>query len=748
MRTWAILTCILFLYFSSSAQKQNNNWCFGTNAGVNFNTNPPSTFTPSLDAREGVATVSDRNTGDLLFYATTRDLYNANYNVMPNGANIGADPIRSSAEGVHVVPFIDDSNKYYVFTLSTWKTVGRLSYSVVDMTLDGGLGDVVAGQKYIPIDSGFTEATVVVDGCKCYWLIVYTRSNAEFYAYQITAAGINTTPVISPSSYTQRSQGISGIKVSPDRTKLSVATYTGTPYSYLALHDFDVATGRVTNGRVIEESAAGYDFMSSEFSPNSEVLYAVMFMSGVYQYDLNQPTTAAIAASKKTIASASLIFGALQMGPDSNIYVAPDGSPYLNRISNANALAPNCVYTQQAIVWSNIFDYCNYGLPQAVVYAANTGGTGKALTSRDTFVCLKEPIVLHNIRPQAKWYEWQDGSTADSFVVTQEGTYWVRTPDSCGYFVDTVVVKTLRDTTTTARDTVICNGEALTLQPRTKKNNATYMWSTGSTSEQITVQQSGNYWVASTEVCAVTIDSIEVAPVDLTVNILGTDTSFCKGDTLLLKADVTPANAIIEWSTGAVQPTTKVWMEGSYTLTARFMGCSVSASKDVSYYPAINIELGNDTQICKDNVYTLPLIQSADYDAKYLWQDGSTGRTFDVTQAGNYHVTVSNQCQTIADSVVITTRNCHLFFPSAFSPNGDGLNDFARLAGDVGAVKGFTLRIYNRWGEAVYQTRDASKGWGGYYKGQKAEVGTYYYIIKYEYNGEEGVLKGDLTLLR
>jgi gliding motility-associated-like protein len=90
----------------------------------------------------------------------------------------------------------------------------------------------------------------------------------------------------------------------------------------------------------------------------------------------------------------------------------------------------------------------------------------------------------------------------------------------------------------------------------------------------------------------------------------------------------------------------------------------------------------------------------------------------------------------------------HLFVPNAFSPNGDGLNDVFKL-GNYGHQGVHAFMIFNRFGEKVYQTMDATKGWDGTYKGQPADAGTYYYDIRIGlFNGTERVLKGDIILMR
>ncbi|MEZ5017118.1 MAG: gliding motility-associated C-terminal domain-containing protein [Flavipsychrobacter sp.] len=746
MRLLSIIVLVLFSLNSSTAQMQNNNWCFGNNAGVSFNGGTLAPFVSNIRTNEGVAAVSHRTTGALLFYTSTAVAYNRNFTAMPNGNGIGTDNAGTCAQGVHIAPYVNDTNKFFVFTMSAYGTNGRLSYSVIDMTLDGGLGDVIAGQKYIPIDSGFSEGMVITEGCKTYWLVAFKRSTADFYAYQITSTGINTTPVISNTAYAYRTAGLATMKVSPDRTTLGIVSYHGTPGTYVGIHDFNPVTGTVTNGRVIDSgNPAG--FYSCEFSPNSKLLYVAAFGDrNIYQYDLSQATTAAIAASKQTVNSGGNVnVGTLQIGPDSNIYAATRTSS-LARISNPNGVVPNCVYTAN-VVTAITGTAVTLGLPQAVVHPIGSGGVGNFITSRDTLVCLKQPIVLYGRSGQTS-YEWQDGSTGNTLSVSAEGTYWVRSPDTCGFFTDTVIVKNKRDTVSTTIDTMMCNRSSIEIRPSKNVANATYLWNTGSTDNKLTITQTGNYFVTTTEICDVTIDSFNVEALAVQVNVLQADTTICYGDTLLLSATVNPSVAKLKWNTEDTTLTTKASAAGRYRLEANFDGCIGYGDVYVENFPRISIELGPNREICADEPILLPEIATSEQTDVYLWQDGSTDRKFRVKEAGVYYVTVSNHCQTIRDTVTVTVRNCRLFFPDAFTPNGDGKNDIARFLGDLAYVTEYELHIFNRWGEEVFASNDIKAGWDGTHKGEPAVVDTYYYYIKYKYHGKDQIWKDNLILVR
>jgi hypothetical protein len=145
------LTFFIFLLICNNAfaQKQNNQWRFGGAGAVDFNTVPPSFVTgcPILTS-EGSASVADRVTGALLFYTNGGKVWNANNQVMPNGTGLlGGTALLSSTTASVIVPKPGSCNLYYIVTVDEIGSNNGVRYSVVDMTLNGGLGDLLPVRK-------------------------------------------------------------------------------------------------------------------------------------------------------------------------------------------------------------------------------------------------------------------------------------------------------------------------------------------------------------------------------------------------------------------------------------------------------------------------------------------------------------------------------------------------------------------------------------------------------------------------
>lgn len=94
----------------------------------------------------------------------------------------------------------------------------------------------------------------------------------------------------------------------------------------------------------------------------------------------------------------------------------------------------------------------------------------------------------------------------------------------------------------------------------------------------------------------------------------------------------------------------------------------------------------------------------------------------------------------------VTEDPSYVFFPNAFTPNGDGKNDEFKPVSNNIVFKAFI--IYDRWGTEVFNNNTGLWGWDGKLKGVELPSAVYYYYFKYSIKGKEEIKKGDVTLLR
>jgi len=303
-------------------------WYFGANAGLDFKTEPP---TPLLDGMvntsEGCAAISDAS-GNLMFYTDGMTVWTKTHVAMPNGTGLLGNP--STSQSGIIVPDMSNANLFYVFSISAYSSC-NVTYSIVDMTLNGGLGDVTT--KNTVLLTGTTEMQNVVkssDGT--YWWYI-TQKESSIYAYKIESTGVNTTPVISTVGMSITSE-IGYLKASPQGNKLACSYYFA---GKVQIFDFDASTGIVSNAVTLDLASA----YGCEFSPDGNILYAAGFQTTLVQYDLANGN-AAYTVSTGTGDCA------LQTAPNGKIYIAVSSAAALNVINDPNVVGAGCNYAASA----------------------------------------------------------------------------------------------------------------------------------------------------------------------------------------------------------------------------------------------------------------------------------------------------------------------------------------------------------------------------------------------------------------
>jgi len=187
------------------------------------------------------------------------------------------------------------------------------------------------------------------------------------------------------------------------------------------------------------------------------------------------------------------------------------------------------------------------------------------------------------------------------------------------------------------------------------------------------------------------------------------------------------------------------------TYTVQVNGCFSDTTKYTIVYPLPVLNLGGDTTLCHREVLFL---DAAFPNSTYMWQDGNT-RTpqFRVWQPGKYRVTMYNVCDTLTDEINVTFRDddCNFYFPTAFTPNNDGVNDVFIPYFEADVVY-MHLKIYDRWGGLVFESTDLRKGWNGMRHDVALPSGAYVWTIDLDIFEKDYLYKhsanGNVTLIR
>ncbi|MEX0275691.1 MAG: T9SS type B sorting domain-containing protein [Flavobacteriaceae bacterium] len=341
------------------AQQEASIWYFGEHAGLDFRSGSPVPLLDSaMDTDEGCSVISDRS-GNLIFYTDGTWVYNRNHQQMPNGFGL-LSGLRATQ--VLVVPDPGNSNQYYIFTVANRYGAAGMRYSIVDMTQDGGLGDITTKNVFMTYPTVEKLTSVKHANGTDYWVIAHGWENNTFMAYLVTPTGVQPTPVTTNIGFVHEilpvhqggAQEAGYMKFSPDGTKLAVATFR----IGAELFDFDNATGVLSNRRVLKETTEGIDPVTGlenivgaygiEFSRSGELIYFATLGGEVYQFDVNAFD---IAASQIRVDSGidEIPKGALQMGIDGKIYMVQNQQQYLGVIENPEIRGLGCNYISEGL---------------------------------------------------------------------------------------------------------------------------------------------------------------------------------------------------------------------------------------------------------------------------------------------------------------------------------------------------------------------------------------------------------------
>jgi len=196
-------------------------------------------------------------------------------------------------------------------------------------------------------------------------------------------------------------------------------------------------------------------------------------------------------------------------------------------------------------------------------------------------------------------------------------------------------------------DTTLCDGESLILDASNSQAGVTYLWSDGSSDSILVVTEPGEFWVRVKLLCDSVTDTIVVSYLGQEIDI-GPDLFPCEGDSVLL--DVSVPSGTYQWQDGSSNATFNVTQTGTYWVEVSKDGCTDSDTIVVTYVD-VDVDLGPDVTLCEGQWTELDAFTPS---AAYLWQDGSTGSTFKVTQSGIYAVDVSIDGCSDRDSVEVT----------------------------------------------------------------------------------------------
>lgn len=560
----------------------------------------------------------------------------------------------------------------------------------------------------------------------------------------------------------------SGITISLDGSRIALTRSDNRTLSFL---HFDTHSGRLSDEMQLNVSNLGlvfvrpllfsqdglkFYFESNNLFQIDLSVYDSIFALGNTQEVLSYPANSIQHRNISVVYNRIFEIQLIRLGRPNN--PIPNNYNFiLDVIRNPNQHASNLTidtlvanFVNEPLVMvpgANIPPNRPYQLPQLFLpNRFNIRAPAEACPNDSVAPALGDYLNVRNVR-----WNFGDGSAEQTkrfpkHAYSQPGTYTITAYFQHCSNIDTVYHQiTILDTPASVAlpDTVFCAGGTLPLQVQLVSGQQ-YLWSTGDSLPNTNISSGGWHWVEQRNACFSRRDSFYVEAQLPPQSGLPLDTNLCEGDVLVLSPQASAYSW--RWQDGSTQPL-QVSQSGTYALLmTNACGTFVHQSR-VVYHQAPAFEL-KDTSRCEGQFLRVELPEF--WQANYQWSDGVSERIRVLTDSGWYQVRISNPCGESSSAMFLQLSDCmcHMYLPTAFSPNGDGLNDQLTVATRC-ELSSFQMEVYDRWGRLLFSSNQLDHGWDGHFNGQLLPPGAYPFVIRYTPEGRNPRLeKGVVNLIR
>ena len=376
----------------------------------------------------------------------------------------------------------------------------------------------------------------------------------------------------------------------------------------------------------------------------------------------------------------------------------------------------------------------------------------------DTTTCAGDTIDLIATADYTN-YEWTNNtSTTNTASVFETNAYklTVTSEDGCKASETTLVTVNPIPEIGLDDSTHYCvYGPVLVLS--VLESGADYVWSTGSTDQEIQILLAGEYWVDVTnDNNCFNTDTITIRSPYLTIE-LGDEASICDEDSIILDAGDFAFEIWNSTDTSATFTATQTNRIDVLAIDAD--GCfgrdTINITKNPN--PTITI-IQTDTAIC-DLIGETTTLSVANDEGMYInWNTGESGESITAIENGEFIATKTNEFACFSSDTVIIDRLCEevtITLPNIFTPDGDGTNENFKPLEDpiklLTYIEVISFIVYNRWGKTMYLSENILPHWNGLYQdsGEPCSDGVYYWVMRYtNVQGDEKATNGYVHLVR
>ncbi len=561
-----------------------------------------------------------------------------------------------------------------------------LKHTVVDMNANVGAGAVIFNLELIENNRMSQFAALHHPYEKSFWLVSYDKNTNSFCVNKFDSSGMNIGTMHFAIGLVPELYG--DMVFNNAGTKFAVTHYQGNDFQ-VEVFDFDPVCGYVSNPQRLAKETSWDRAYGAAFSADDSKLYIT------YSYQESQ----LVQYSGSNFQQSNLIAGSadnlniIRLGKDRRMYIATHDvgipGPRIDVVLQPDSSGNKCQYRKTFLT-------TNDGTGRNAYFELPAFASGKAYTAspQDSIIIIKGGCL-----GQTSQFSFKPDYAVDS-VLWDFGDGSVKSKNT-----------TALHTYQTAAKYVV----SLTLYRCYKSFKV--------------------------------VDTLRI--VNPLVIDFPKDTLLCPGVSLTLNA---PQADNYKWSTNEKTQSIVITKPGWVWLEAKVGSCAVSDSINVLYVPDILTMLGDEYFICDDDKELVKLDAGNEF-VQYKWTPtGDTSQWIIVGNVADYFVVVKDYRGCIGNDGTKVKRRCpvNVFYPNAFTPNGDGINDLYLPVGKD--VVDFKLTIYNAWGEEVFKTQNIQYGWDGKVKGISAPIGTYIYRSSYSGFKNKRLVefesKGNLTLIR
>ena len=409
---------------------------------------------------------------------------------------------------------------------------------------------------------------------------------------------------------------------------------------------------------------------------------------------------------------------------------------------------------------------CGNKIDTIAVTVYNTPDSLFVSASSDS-ICPGLSVTL-SAKPGLTNVVWNNAQTGSSIQANQPGAYYYTAQDgnACSVHSDSIHVYNAVPPVlnlVASNPASICQGQQTIVLHASSDATVALTWSPGgSTADTLLVTNSGKYIVVGEKNGCFASDTINLTLAQLP-SISFTDTSI---NTCCLDVEVTPSVtgniASYQWSDTTSAATDLLMHTGIYTVTVTTdKGCTATGSVSFNKVCIQAHATANPDSIHVEGASLLNVTTAFGGVFNYQWapldsisNSTSSNPVVNPKQTTTYTVAVYDTVSGCSDTtavIVYVSYDANFAIPNVFSPNGDGYNDTWYVISQGGLVTVQDLRVFDRWGELVFDSqRDGTLEWNGDYQGKKELMGNYVYTVKLKINatGEEKFVKGNLALIR